>query len=87
MVLPFVRHWSKSGQVVLVNSSWTRNHIVALWKVSATELVKYAPGLVAPGDQEASRKLHLFGTASSTENAPIQFHSPIVFLPIDNDEY
>lgn len=43
--------------------------------------------LVAPGNEEASRKLHQFGTASSTENAPMQFHSPIVFLPIDKKEY
>ena len=35
---------AKAGQVVLVNSSWTRNHIVALWKVSETKLLKYAPG-------------------------------------------
>ena len=26
--------WRNFGQVVLVNSSWTRSHIVALWKVS-----------------------------------------------------
>lgn len=43
--------------------------------------------LVAPGNEEASRKLNQFGTASSTENAPMQFHSPIFFLLIDKKEY